>query len=352
MSTFAWMALLAALAPPALTVRAQTVSVNDRGRLVWDVYFPRENVNSTRFADITTLDDRPVADRRDWDAPGRYIPLVSPPFRNLSMNPIEAYDRITEEEIQRLVEQTMNNQQVIQQIIGASLPQRADRLAAACYRRHEVDTFQAWASGTVTVRNPQDASKTQTVSFGFDSSRYQTAGTAWSDAGLNAYDEFLAWLEDAQDAVGAIEGALMRLTTLKAILADAPELPNGVKMTRAELASRIQDDLGSPFEFVVQENSLDVFDDGGTTKTRTKVWPTGKVAAIPQGKRVGSSMFAPVARAFEMNAQTGGAAGIDVNGVTVYYDAQNAGKQLEIQGQLNALGVPDEQLLYVIQAGV
>lgn len=348
---FEWLALLLNLSPAALTVRAQALSPNDMGRLLWDLFFPRRNVDSVDLADVLTLDDRPAADRREWNGPGRLIPIVTPTTRDISMVPIEAYDKISEKEMQHLMERFVGNAQLIADTIGVSLPDRSDRLALACYRRLELDAFKAWLTGTIVQRNPQDASKTYTASFAISGSRITTAGTAWNDSSLNAYDEFIAWMEDGIDAVGPAIGAMMRLATLKAIQADAPDLANGVPMTRAGLESRIQDDLGSPFQFFVNEQSVDVFDDGGTAKTRTKVFTAHKVAMIPQGSAVGYSGFAPVVRAMELSAQVP-EAGVDVRGVTIYHDPHNAGKELEIQGQLNALPVPDEEKVWVIDAGV
>jgi len=350
MTDYSWLQTLRRLSPPALTVRAQTISPNDNGRLRWDEFFPRMNVQSVDLSEIITLDDRPVADRRDWNAPGRLVPIANPNLRDLEMTPIEAYDKIDEREIQKLTENTNGNGQVIRDIIGVSLPARSDRLAGACYRRLEIDAFDAWTKGIVTVRNPQDATKTYVVSLGFSGSRLQTAGTAWNDGSVNAYTLLLAWLADAIDNVGGIEGIVLRLTTLNAIIADAPTLMGGASMTRAQLADRISQDLAQPFRFEIFENSLDVFTDGGTTKVRTKVWPAHYVAAIPAGGTVGSGYFAPVARAWEL-ANQAPAAGIDVRGVSVFYDANNSGKELEIQAQLNALCVPDEQRVYVIDTG-
>jgi hypothetical protein len=113
----------------------------------------------------------------------------------------------------------------------------------------------------------------------------------------------------------------------------------------------VGDDIGRPFQFVINETSLDIFADGGTTKTRTKVWPAETVAAIPEGNAVGYSGFAPVVRAGELRAEAA-EAGIDVNGVTVYYVSRNDGKQMDIQAQLNAFPVPDEQRVFVISVGV
>src|SRR5688500_11747658 len=98
----------------------------------------------------------------------------------------------------------MGNQALIANIMQSTVPGRVDAIAMANYRRLELDAFEAWALGTVTQRNPQNASETFQASFGFDAGRYQTAGTAWNDNTLNAYDELLDWLEDGEDAIGPI----------------------------------------------------------------------------------------------------------------------------------------------------
>ncbi len=347
---FTWMAQVEELAPAALTVRAQTLSPNDNGRLLWDVFFPRVNVDSVRLSDISTLDDRPAADRREWNARGRLIPVLTPAQRKLRMVPIEAYDKIDEEEMQYLMEGSFGNNAIVQEQIGVRIPDRTDRLAMACYRRLELDAMQAWATGTIVQRNPQNATQTFTASFGFSGSRLQTAGTTWS-AAANAYNEFIAWYEDGIEAVGPGDGAVMRLATLREILSDAPDLPNGVSMTRSQLADRVSQDIGQPFQFFIIENSLDVFDDGGTAKTRTKVWPAEQVAFVPAGREVGRAAFAPVIRAMELSNQVPEAS-IDVQGVTIYHDSGNGGRELEIDAQLNAMPVPDESKVFVIDAGV
>jgi hypothetical protein len=158
-------------------------------------------------------------------------------------------------------------------------------------------------------------------------------------------------MADGISNVGPLAGAAMRRATINAILADAPDLAGGATMTRAQLVTRIQDDLGSDFAFFEMEDTVDIFTDGGTATTATKVWTTGKVAAVPAGGVVGKSAFAPVMRAMELANQVPGA-GIDVQGVTVYYSESGAGRQLDIEAQANALAIPDEQKVWVIAAGV
>lgn len=346
---FTWIEEVEELSSAALTVLAQTVSPNDDGRLLWDAFFPREDVDSVDLQDLFTTDDRPAADRREWNARGRLIPVITPEMRKMSMVPIEAYDTIAEKEIQKLMEGSFGNQQILMDQIGVRLPARAERLAMADYRRLELDAFHAWALGTIIQVNPQKGN-TYTASFGFDSARYTTASPTWV-AAANAYDAFLAFLEDGIEAVGPIIGAVMRLATFREILADSPDLPMGVKMTRAQLADRLQQDLGSPFQFYVLENTVDQFTDGGVTTAATKIWPAEQVAVVPQGTMVGRTAFAPVARAMELARQVPDAR-IDVKGVTVYREAANAGRQLTLEAQLNAMPIPNEQKCFVTDAGV
>src|SRR6185503_21389455 len=110
---FTWLAEAEELSPAALTVLAQTLSPNDDGRLFWDIFFPRSDVDSVDLADMFTIDDRPAAERREWNARGRVIPVITPEARKMSMVPIESYDTIGEREIQKLMEGAFGNQQIL-----------------------------------------------------------------------------------------------------------------------------------------------------------------------------------------------------------------------------------------------
>lgn len=349
MPYFAWLGTEQNLSPAALTVRAQTISPNDDGRLLWDAFFPRRNVDSIRRSAIGTVDYRPAGDRREWNQRGRIIPLRTPGTFEMEMIPIETTFSVDEYEVQRLMEQTLGNQAQFREIIGARIPDRVDGLVNADYRRIEVDAMTSWALGQVTAKDPQTG-QTVTVSWGFDASRYQTAPTAWNDAGLNAYDEFIAWLEDGYDAVGSIAGVMGRLASVKAIQADAPTT-NGITLTRAQLVDRIQQDIGGPFQFYVNENTIDIFADGGLDTVRTKVWPTGRLALVPAGEAVGTMDFAPVHRAMEL-AQAVPSAAIDIRGVTVVYETGGMGRSLTVEAQVNAAPSQDEGRTFVIDIGV
>lgn len=353
-SYFEWMQSEQDLTAAALTVRVQSLPYNDQGRLMWETFFPRQDVPSVKIRNITTLNFRPVADRREWNARGRYIPLRTPKIDDLEMIPIESYFKIAEREIQELTERTFGNEDLFRQIIGADIPTRTDSLAVANYRRIEVDAMTAWALGQVTARNPIRGD-TVTMSFGYDSTRYVTA-TPWTGgAAGTAYANFVTWLRDtAQVQVGPCVGAMMRLSTMQAIISSAPNqfsFQAGVAPTRGQVEQRVQDELGSAFQFYVNEQSHDIFSDGGLEPTRTKVWPAHKIAAIPAGLQVGFTGFAPVARAYEL-AKANPAAQIDVRGMTAFTDTANQGRELTVEVQANAFPIPNEQLVSVIDAGI
>lgn len=348
MNYFAWLAQEAALSNANLTVLAQAVSPTDQDRLVWDIFFPRENVDDFEFNTISTVDWRPTADRREWNTRGRFIPLQTPPTAKVSLVPIESFFTIDEEELNKLLNRFRNDQKLFRDLIGASLPDRVRSLTSANYRRIEVDAMTAWALGQITVKDPQ-AGATTTVGLQFDAGRYQVAGTAWSNGAVNAYDELLAWLEDAEELLGGKpEGIHLRLAEYKEIQKDAPMGANLTMLTRSQLNDRIQQDLGvASFDFIINERGVDIFTDGGTTTTRVKVWPAGVIAAIPPGGRVGRTAFAPVIRAYEA-ATDAPSAGIDTNGMTAYTEIQNGGRQLTTEVQVNALSVPEENRVFVI----
>jgi hypothetical protein len=354
MAYFSWLAQERKLTNASLTVRAQAISPNDEGRLLWDAFFPRRDVDSVKIGDvITNIDFRPVADRREWNTRGRMIPLRTPVTGRLEMVPIETFFKVAEREIQELEERTLGNEALFRQIIGATIPDRTDALAQANFRRIEIDAFTAWALGQVTVMDPVRGA-TSTVSYGFNSARYEVAGTAWNNGAVNAYNLFLAWLARATDLVGPISGVMLRLATLNEIKNDAPNpFSNvaGIALTRAQLEQRIQDELGSAFQFFVNENTQDIFTDGGIETVRTKVWPTGIIAAVPSGDQVGYTAFAPVARAFEVSRATPEAK-IDVRGQSVFIETGNNGRDLTVECQVNAFTVPNENRIAVVNAGV
>jgi hypothetical protein len=347
---FAWLGEEEELTSEALTVRAQNLPANDRDRLVMDVFFPPTPVDSIKLRQISTIDFRPAADRREWNARGRKIPTRTPPMEEIEMIPIESTYDLDEYEIQRLLEPISGNEAIFRGLMQKRIPQRTDGLVFANRRRFELDAAEAWANKTITAMNPQ-LGHTQTLQFDFDAARHTTAGTAWNDAGVNAYDEFLAWVRDGIDAMrNGVIGAVMRRATHREIVRDAPQGLLGVPLTEAETQRRIQDALGIDFQFYLLENSIDEFIDGGLETTRVKVWPAEKVALVPTGMAVGIGARAPVARAYGMARESGGR--IDVRGTAVFRETRNGGRGLIVEAQDNHFPMPDEQNLWVIDAGV
>jgi hypothetical protein len=350
MSAFAWTKTLADLSPAALTVLAQAISPNDDGMLKWNIFFPRVNVPSVDLDDVTTLDYRPASDRREWNQRGRLIPTKTPTTRKVSIVPIEGNYLWGEYELQKLNEQSRGNAAIVAEIMQSTVPGKVEAIAMANYRRLEVDAFTAWALGTITQRNPQNAAETFAASFGFDAGRYQTAGTAWNDNTLNAYNELLDFLDDGINAVGPIRGLVSRRNFIKEVLADAPDLAGGAQMTLVQLEQRIQDDLGSDFKFYPMEDTVEVFTDGGTATTATKVWAAEKIAVVPAGTTVGRAAFAPVVRAMDIARQLPQAK-IETNGQTAFYEEHNNGRELTVEVQVNAIPIPDEAKMFVMDVG-
>jgi hypothetical protein len=337
--------LVEELSPASLTVVAQTISANNTGRLRWPLFFPRQNVDSVDLKEVTTIDFRPVSDRREWNSRGRLIPDITPPVRELAMIPVEGYYKWDEYEMQKLSERANANSEVINQILGRSIPGKVAQIVEANDRRIEVDAFTAWATGTNVAKNPQTGT-THTVSFGFAADRLTTAGTAWDDAGQNAYDLLISFLEDAQDKIGPVVGVVLRTALHRAIHADAPNGPLGTIIPRGRLAESVSDDLGIPFNFFLFDDTLDVFNDGGTATTATNVWPAGYIAAVPSGGAVGRTVFAPVRRAMELVGSLPNS-GIDQRGQTVYYEEGVTGRDLTVEVQVNPFTIPNEQKLRV-----
>jgi hypothetical protein len=338
------------LTSAGLTVLAQTVDPTDNGELLWDTFMPRDDVESVELKTITPSTFRPTADRREWNQRPRKSVLRLPKTAELEMTPIEASFSIREREMQKLRERVGANAEALREMIGARVPERTIAITQEVYRRIEVDAWTAWSLGQVTVKNPQDGS-TITVTYGFSGARYFNAPTAWNNGGVNAYDLLLAFLADARVKVGNFEGVMLRQATFNEIQKDAPNSFGEVvpRLTLRDLERRIQDELGTAFRFVINEKTLDLYTDGGATLSSVKLWPTGRVAVIPSGGRVGRTAFAPVGRAYDFaNAENA----IDVNGVNVFREVEGNGRGLTVEAQANAFPVPDENRLYVVNAGV
>lgn len=344
------------LSNAALTVLVQAVTPYDEDQLLWDVFFPRQNVDSVVIDTITPIvATRYVSDRREWNGRGRYIPQEVPSTGELEMVPIEAYFRLGEREIQALEERTFGNEEVFKRLVGVDIPDRTEQLALANLRRIEVDTFNAWATGSITARNPQTGT-TYTASYGFDSSRYHVEGVAWTGgSGGTAYAKFVQWLLDAIAAGIQPQGVMGRLSTREAIRTSAPNLAfpisTSVPAILSDVEKRISDEIGYDFRFYLNERHVDIFPNAGLTTSAQKLWPTQTLAVVPAGETVGYNAFAPVARAFEIS-RANPEAEVDVRGMTAYTETDNNGRGLTVECQVNAMPVPLERNVWVNQVGI
>jgi hypothetical protein len=246
-----------------------------------------------------------------------------------------------------MAEQMDGQQELIMDRIGARIPDRVDDNVDAVFRRVEMDAHKAWLDGEILVNNPEDGS-THTASFEFDSARYPS-----EDWGANnAYTSFLDHANKAQKRIrGGVAGAILPDKVMTEILKDAPQGDNGLKMTRREFRQRVEDELDQSFNIRIGDNrTADVFDGQGTATSETEYWQPGKVGFVPQGGRIGSTAFAPIARAYNYRADAGDR--VDVRQVAVFYVVKNEGKNLKVETQLNALPIPLEPFVYVVDSQI
>jgi len=339
-----------------LTVLAQALTLDDLdpfNRLKHPIFFPYSPTQSVRLSQIRELDYRPVSSRREWDAPGRFIPDRIPEQEELEMVPVEAYDAYGERYMQYLEETAQGNAALVKELVRASVPGKAIKLIESNYRRLEIEAMEAWAMGQVTATNPTTGGDSQTFSLGFDADRLTTAGTAWDDGGVDAYDLLLAWLDDCPFE---FSGIVTTKAILAAIRADAPNpipgIDQTVRITRGALSALLAQEYNKEsFSIMTIDDQADVFDDGGTAFTRTRIWPDQYTAAVPSNGLIGKTYRAPVARLLAMRRRYPAAA-IDSNGMGVFYLFENDGKTAKMQAQANWLTLPDEHNIYTIDTGV
>lgn len=341
-----------------LTVLAQAIDPLDQPDLLWGLFFPQRPVESITLSHMELpAVVRYVSDRREWNAKGRYIPYDVPSMEQMEMVPIESWFKLGELEMQRLRERFSGNANAALAAMQNQLPDRVRQLALANLRRIEMDAFKAWSTGTIIARNSVTGTA-ETFSFGFDAGRYQTAGVAWTGGSSGtAYANLLAWVQDAIDAGISVSGVMLRTSTLEAVRASAPNPFYGfqsnasVPATLTQVEQLIQDYLGTQFKFYRNERTVDAFATGAPTVTNTKLWAAQTIAIVPQGDAVGYTAFAPVARAFDLAAQLPEAK-IDVNGQGVFLEESNNGKDLTVECQVNAMPIPVETQMWVINAGI
>ena len=353
MERFAWILAFLGLREVDLTVRAQAVDPMDVDGVIYPAFLQTENVNSMKVAEVTTRSYRQVAGRRPWDTDGSRFVQLPGDMRDAEFTPIDMYDFIGEKALYELfaffgagIENDATRQMVGRQLLQ-SVPDRIVEMAKAIERRLNIESANAWALGNYTITDPQNTA-VATVSFGYSASRYQTAVTAWDDAGKDAVDEFVTWLRAARQKIGSLGGARMSTKVLLELLKDAPVTINTMlKMSTTDLEQYIAQQVGvGSFRIVIDDYTYET-----APGTSVRYWPVGHVAAIPSDRYVGTMNFAPVVRA----AQIAGAvpeARVNVRGAAAFYEAFNGGKALKYSVQRNAYPWLNEQKLYVIDTGI
>lgn len=344
---FNWLDQIESLSMTNLTIREQTRLAENPLDLRYRAIFPRQSVGSVRLSSITTVDFRPIGGRREWNAQGREVPEKLGPAREFEMVPINPTHHIDERQMQ-LLNESGYEELKRRGIIGAVEAWPA-RLADAAERQLEVDAFNAWYSGAISVMDPKTGA-TISVSLGFDqATTYPTAGTAWDDPGEDAYLNLLLAIQAAQDKMGSVGAIRTRRAVVSAIVADAPDGPNGLRPTITSLQDRIREEGFPEIALVIDERSYDLWTDGGSATTRTKYVPAGKIAFQPASGAVGATYVAPVARAYDFLQGSNRSLS---NGVVIFRSAKNDGKTLLIEAQENALPMPDEDKTYVVDTSV
>lgn len=347
-----WIRKMESLTAAALTLLAQqAVPPDDLGELWWSLFFPRVDATSIVISEITDVDFRPTAAHRGWNAPGKKLGIVTPTAKEMTMVPIESYFTLSEYEMQILGRPSGGNRELFKEIIGARILDRVPVLADAAYRSVEIAMWHVWLKGELEAADVEG--NKHVVSLGYNADRYRTAGTAWDDGGEDAYANLVAFAEAATDFLGAIPvGIVTRKNVMKAIQADAPrpaEAPN-VQLTPTQLTQRLSDDiLNGTGRFTIQviEDGFDPHNSPATDDyTRTKSFDAGYIAAIPPSQQIGVTHFAEVLRADDIDTNIT-LEGTDERGVSIYHFADNSGKTLRVEGQLNALSVPAERNVFV-----
>ena len=335
-----------ALGSGAVTIREQARVAENPDNLLWGTLFPRVNTTSIKLSEMTVPQQRQVTGRRGWNAPGRQVTFKNPKLVNMEMTPIEGWIRLGEYEMQLLMEQHGNNEAAMKQALGFSLNSRISALNDANNRRIEMDAFDAWLNNQITVRNPTTGAS-HTVDLQIDSSRYVTE--SWT--GTDAYDLFLAAIRAAIRKLPNVNGCMMRETTYAHIVKNGPSVPGSTApMTRTQFLDNLRSELGQPFGIRIDERTAEEYQGADQTLTTVNYFTAQKVA-FTTSSPIGSSYFAPVARAYNA-MQSIPVEMRDANGFWTFISAPNDGKNLHVEAQVNALPMPNEQNVLVYSVGI
>jgi hypothetical protein len=337
--------VLEALQGRNLTIREQTRLASNPDTLRWPAIFPRRETRSVKVSEIVQREFRPIGLRRVWNAQGHEIPDLQPSRMDFEMIPINPKHTFDELYMQLLTERTMGVDAQIASVIMKDVDEWAQILADASYRQIEVDAFEAWALGAITVLDPVTKEAT-VVSLGLDAARYVTEGTAWATV-ANAYTRLVYHIDAAQDMLGGVGAIRMRRATLNEVVADAPTSTSIPRVTAGNIEQVLEQEGYGEIRIIIDERTYDKPTTNPLVTTPTKYVPTGRVLFQPPSGIVGATHFAPVARAFEYADKD---RRVNRNDVAIFLSPENNGKTLEEEAQLNCIPMPVEQNVYVVNA--
>lgn len=347
MAVFSWLDQVRELSPANLTVFQANRLAENPLDLRYRAIFPRVPTASVLLSSIELTDVRFVGGRREWNAQPREIPEDLGPAREFAITPINYSHHIDEFKMQLLQEAGV--QELVRRGIINSIQTWPTKLADACERQIERDAFEAWYTGIITVKDTK-TSASVVVDLQFGTTEYPVAGTDWDDPGEDAYENFLAELQTAQNKMGSVGGARTHRTVVQAIVADAPDGPNGLRPTISSLQERVREEGFPNVNLIIDERTYDEFSDGGSATSAAYHVPDGLIAFQPADGRVGNTHFAPVTRAYDF--LSGGGNRSDVNGIAVFRSEKNDGKTLMIEAQENALAMNEARRTYVVDTGI
>lgn len=321
------------------TARAQRVVANEADRLRWPAFFTRTPSQSMRLAKSSRSTFRFVAERRPYDTRGIEMPRQFGTLTEMLHLPIQARVTYGEEDIIALG-LPVDAEAAALEVLSLSFDDDLDGLAVADARRFELDCLRAWQYGDILAKNYRTGAVAM-VSFGVDSARYETVDTALDDAGVNAWQVFIAWARKWSNEMGGLAGVYISGVELEVIRADAPvNTQTGLPLGDTDLGALVASQIGGgSFRFVTDDRTFDVSASGATdlkTNTaKTRAWDVGRIAAIPTGATIGTANFVPVTRAGDLASQVPQGT-IRRDDVTIIYVPNDDGTSLETQAQLNA----------------
>ena len=331
-----------------LTVREQARLAQNPNEMRWRAIFPRTDASDLEISQLTKVDTRFAAEFREFNADGREIPEVLGPKVEANLVPMTATHHIDEKRLAKLRAPNPRIARLVEDGVIGDVRTWPTRLANAVEWGTEYTAFTMWATNTITVKDPETGTST-TVSRGVSSDRYITESTAWNDGSVNAYDRLLFRLGEAQRLMGSVGAVRMRRATAEAVRADAPNGPNALRPTIANIADRLSEEGFGQITLIIDERTVNVFDDGGSAYTATNLIPAEKVLFQPADGIVGATYDFPATRAYDYVSQDHR---VNLNDTVVWYSEQNNGKTLLIEAEAIRLSLTDEQRVYVVDAGV